>query len=905
MNIQDSPPRDDGPLILPFSALDRTALALVGGKAANLGELVGAKLPVPPGVCITTRAYALATEQAGFDAILTTHLDIGSSPEQLARAARTCLLSSPIPPVVASAIADAYQQLGAGQTIPVAVRSSATSEDLPDASFAGQQESYLNVVGIEAILDAVRRCWASLWTERAISYRNHFGIDHRTTRLAIILQQMIDASVAGVIFTANPLTGKRRQAVIEANPGLGEAVVSGATNPDHLVVNTPTGEIIERHPGEKRVVIRAVTGGGTQKIENESRSGLCLSEPQIHALVKLGAQVEAHYGAPQDIEWALDASGRFWLTQARPITTLYPLPVNAPQADDILRVYFSVNVLQGVYRPLTPLGLSAFRLFGTAIATKIGMPPRDPLRGPSGLVTAGLRLFLDLTPVLRHALGRRWAIEALGRFVEARSAEIFKQVVADPRLSITSRSRRPIIRIAYALLIRNRLLPYLLQALLRPSAAQERVVQLEQQFRVLGALPHGAAPTLHLTTYRRLMLNEAVPLVISVIPAFACGLASLGLVHILLKSLVTSEESQILLRGLPANPTIEMDLELWALAQQVRADAAATQYVLETLPTQMAQDYHADKLPPTLQHGLQLFLARYGHRAIAEIDPGLPRWSENPTHLLGMLANYLQLQDPTLAPDRQFRRSQQEAEAIATTLIQRAARKNWWRGLLVKFFLKRVRTLAGLRERPKYYAILVLAKARNLLLPVGEALVKNGRLSIADDIFFLTLQEAEEALAGADMHGTVNERRTEYERELQRHHIPRVLLSDGTEPVVAVSPTEGGQGGREQLKGSPASPGIITGRARVILDPTGARLSPGEILIAPSTDPGWTPLFLTAGGLVMEMGGAMSHGAVVAREYGIPAVVGVPDATQRITSGQHITVDGSNGTITLSHEDEN
>ncbi|HEY4387012.1 MAG TPA: PEP/pyruvate-binding domain-containing protein, partial [Ktedonobacteraceae bacterium] len=738
MNTFSHKSSDPEPLILPFTALNHTMLALAGGKGANLGELVGANLPVPDGFCVTTIAYAHAAEQAGLDDLLATLTSEIISPALLEKAVRERLLSTSIPSEIATAITEAYEKLGDGKALPVAVRSSATAEDLPGASFAGQQETYLNIVGAEAVLDAVQRCWASLWTERAISYREHFGIDHRTTRLAVVIQRMVDASVAGVLFTANPLTGKRRQAVIDANPGLGEAVVSGATNPDHLVVNTPTGEIVERAPGNKRVVIHAIAGGGTERIEREDSQDLCLSDAQIRDLVQLGSQIEAHYQAPQDIEWALDASGRFWLTQARPITTLFPLPAKAPLSDEVLRVYFSINVLQGVYRPLTPMGISAFRFFGSAIATLAGLPPHDPRQGPGAFTIAASRLFLDVTPVLRHSIGRRFMINALGRFAEARSADLFEQIITDPRLSITSQSRWPVIRLAFSLLIKNRLLFHLMPVLLRPSTAQARIAELETTFRSLGAVPANASAAERLTAYEQIVLHDAAPLISRIMSFLICGVAAFILASVVLKDLASAEDLQKMLRGLPSNPTIEMDLSLWALAQQVRADEIAAQCVNDTAPEQLARDYHAGKLPPTLQKGLAEFLSHYGHRGVAEIDLGLPHWSEDPTHLLGMLANYLQLTDPALAPDVQFQRSTKEAEAMVTELVRRATQKNWSRGAVVKFCLKRVRALAGLRERPKYYIVLLLARARSLFHSVGETLVQSGQIATVEDIFFLT-----------------------------------------------------------------------------------------------------------------------------------------------------------------------
>ncbi len=902
---RELPPREE-PLLLSLADLNRDALPLAGGKAANLGELVRAGLPVPPCFCITTVAYALAAEQAGLGSILAQAPSSVCGEElpltALAKSASACFLSAPLPPTIAQEIVTAYQALGDGEPVAVAVRSSATTEDLPGASFAGQQETFLNIIGADAVLAAVRTCWASLWTDRAVRYRDHLGIDQRSVRLAVVVQRMVEAAVAGVLFTANPLTGKRRQAVIEANPGLGEAVVSGATNPDHFVVNTSTGEIVERRPGEKRVVIHGVTGGGTQRIDSAERSGeVCLSDVQIRTLAELGARVEAHYGTPQDIEWALDDAGHFWLTQARPITTLFPLPDTAPHSDAVLRVYFSVNVLQGVYRPFTPMGLSAARLFGSSIATLLGFPPRNLQQGPGMMAVAASRIFFDVTPALRHSLGRALIISVGARFAEARSAVLFEQVVTDPRLSLVSKSRRPLIRLAFHLLVKSRFLLYLTQALLHPSAAQARGDRIEAQLRALGEVSANASAAEYLAAYEQLLSKDAVPLLLGIAPALPVGLGSYGLASRLLKDLATADELQKVLRGLPNNPTTEMDLALWALASQVRDDPAAAKSVREMPPGQLAQDYREGKLPPTLQEGLAHFLGTYGHRGVAEIDLGLPRWSENPTHLLGALANYLQLADPALAPDVQFQHSVQEAEAMVAELTRRATQKSRWLGIRVKFCLKRTRALAGWRERPKYDIILVLARARKLLWFVGEALARAGQVEAAEDIFFLTLPEARVALAGADMRMTIRERRAEYEHELKRHHIPRVLLSDGTEPTAETRSTSTAD---TLLQGTPASAGSVTAQARVILDPTGARLEPGEILVAPSTDPGWTPLFLTASGMVMEMGGAMSHGAVVAREYGIPAVVGVPGATERIATGQRITVNGSEGTVILEGQND-
>jgi rifampicin phosphotransferase len=882
---------DNAKLTLPLDAIDRAMLPIAGGKAANLGELTRTGLPVPPGFCVTTTAYELVAEGAGLDTILDdlakTRVDDTARLAELAAAARAALLEAPVPQDLAQAIIAAYRELGEG--VPVAVRSSATAEDLPYASFAGQQDTYLNVVGVEAVLDAVRRCWASLWSDRAVSYRASNGIDPRDVRLAVAVQRMVEATAAGILFTANPLTGRRRQAVIDASPGLGEAVVSGAVNPDHFVVNTATGEIVERRLGDKRVAVRPAAGGGTRRVElAESIDDASLEDDQIRALAALGARVEAHYGTPQDTEWAIDGEGRVWLLQARPITTLFPLPASAPATDDELRVYFSFNVAQGVYRPLTPMGVQAFRLFASAMVTLIGRPPRDLAAGPPFFTEAGGRIFLDLTRALRTRFGRG-LLDRLTRIGEARTAPILRSLAADPRLAPGTEPRWPILRAVLLLMIRGRTPLRVAQALLRPAAARSRVTRLEADLRAPGDAPRDAAGRLR--AVERLLLGFPPRMFTIVPPIFATGLGSYALAGKLLGDLAADHERQVVLRGLPHNPTTEMDLRLWALAQSVRGDPASARALHETPPERLAQDYREGTLPPKLQRALAYFLRLYGHRGVAEIDLGLPRWSEDPAYILGVLANYLRFDDPELAPDAQFRRAAREAEEMVAELTRRARGENRLRGALVGFLLNRARALAGVREVPKFSAVLVLARARALLWEVGEEMAGSGLLERPGDIFFITPPEARAALGGKDLRPAVRERRAGYERELDRRHVPRILLSDGTEPTAEEAVADGA------LRGTPASPGTVTAKARVILEPSGASLEPGEILVAPSTDPGWTPLFLTAGGLVMEMGGAMSHGAVVAREYGIPAVVGVPDATERITTGERITVDGSAGTV--------
>jgi pyruvate,water dikinase len=899
-------------LALDLADVDGSMLADVGGKAANLGRLLRAGLPVPPGFCVTTASYGLVAGGAGLDRALD---ELAVTPAadterlaELAGRARSAILKAPVPPAVAAAVARAYARLGAGTGAgtPVAVRSSATAEDLPDASFAGQQDTYLNVVGEDAVVDAVRRCWASLWTDRAVAYRATNGVDHRAVRLAVVVQRMVDATAAGVLFTANPVTGARGQAVVDASPGLGEAVVSGAVNPDHFVVDIRSGAVLERRLGDKRVAIRALPGGGTERVELDGADGAAsLTDEQLRGLVALGLRAEGDDGVPQDTEWAVDAGGTLWLTQARPITTLYPLPAGAPGPGGDLRVYFCFTLAQGLTRPITPMGLAAIRLIASSVSGVFGRPVPDPVAGPGVFVEAGWRGFVDVTAILRSRAGRELMPRVLD-VMEARSATVLRRLFDDPRLAVVRDGGVPIRRSVLRLVSRFNVPGKALQAVRDPDRAVANAGNAVERLRADLAPPAGVTLTGEgrLDHVERLLSTRVFPLLPTVAPAAVVGFVMLGLAGRLLRDGLEPDELQTVLRGLPNNVTTEMDLRLWGLAARVRADPGAAAVVREHPPAELAARYRRGDLPPTLRRELDDFLRRDGDRAVAEIDVGVPRWSDDPTYVLGVVANYLRLDDPDLAPDAQFARGAAQAEAMVARLVAKARRRGRLRGRVVGVALDRARRLAGLREMPKYLLVVAFAEARRQLSAVGAELAGAGTLAAPDDVFFLDLAEARAALrgggpSGAELRGLVAARRDAYDRELRRRHVPRVLLSDGTEPEALAQPGAApGDANGGTLTGTPASAGTVSGTARVVLDPVGAHLEPGEILVAPSTDPGWTPLFLTAGGLVMEMGGANSHGAVVAREYGIPAVVGVPDATSLLTTGQRITVDGAAGIVT-------
>ncbi|KJL42563.1 PEP/pyruvate-binding domain-containing protein [Microbacterium trichothecenolyticum] len=860
-----SSPAPQGSFVVDLAELSVADLATVGGKAANLGELIRAGFDVPPGFCVTTAAYRRAVRGSAVESGTITD----------AAAARAAVLEAPFPYEVARAVREAYDRL-APRAGAVAVRSSATAEDLPGASFAGQQDTYLDVAGVDDVLDAVHRCWASLWTDRAVAYRAAQGIEGAGVALAVVVQRMVDAESAGVLFTADPVTGRRRQAVLDAARGLGEAVVSGSVDPDHFVVDTATGRILDRRPG------------------GEADQPASVTDAQVRALAALGDRVERAFGSPQDIEWAIDGDGHAWLTQSRPVTTLFPVPVrDAPRPATDTRVYFCVSLAQGLHRPITPMGIAAFRVIGSGFLDLIGRRPARIVDGPGAFAIGGERIFVDATPVVRSAVGREIFPRALD-VMEARSAVVLRGLFDDPRFTVLPRSRRRFARGFLHLAARIRLPLLLGQAFFSPAAAQRRVQRLAAEVRARD-IAGGDIPT-RVDGVVDLLLRT-MPLAPRSLPGAVVGFGMLGLAARLLRGSTQPGDLQTVLRSVPDNVTTQMDLELWDVAVRARRDAESAAALRTRDAEDLADAYLAGALPAVLQRAMANFLARYGHRAVAEIDLGMPRWAEDPTHLFGVLTGYLRLDTDAATPAQHFAAGARDAEAMIDTLVHRARERSRLRAAAAGFCLRRARALVGMREMPKFLMIIAMRRARAELVAIGVELAAAGRVADPADVFFLDFDETNRAAAGTDMRATVRERRDRYNAELRRRHVPRMLLSDGTEPEAVGAGSAADQPGA--LRGTPASAGTATAPARVILDPVGAHLEPGEILVAPSTDPGWTPLFLTAGGLVMEMGGANSHGAVVAREYGIPAVVGVAHATETITTGVDVTVDGASGVVTV------
>lgn len=887
----------DSPYILPLDSPEAT-LARVGGKGASLARLSQARLPVPPGFHVTTDAYRRfldANHLAPHLAALAHVPDEPAALDTASQAIRALLESAPAPPDVAEAIRAAYAALSDAPA--VAVRSSATAEDLPEASFAGQQETYLNIIGADAVLDATRRCWSSLWTARAMSYRQRNAIPSEQVALAVVVQTLVPSEASGILFTANPVTGHRGQIVIDGAWGLGEAIVGGMVTPDHWVVDKATGRIVASEVHDKVVMTVPVAGGSHEESTPDGRRGQpSLTDDQVRQLARIGTQIEALYGSPQDIEWAI-ADGVVYIVQSRPITSLYPQPP-LPH-DGQLHVYFNANYLQGIVEPLTPAGLSFFRdlVRGLSRASGVHLAADS---GPSVFNSVGGRVFVDVTDVLRS--GRGVAIlRAILTIIDPQSRGGLEALLADPRLA--PRPDGPF----WAAVGRLRFLrhfpaiiaPRTLMMWTRPDAGRKRIIA-----ETLGALTEIHARVAGATTLQeRVAVMDGAPAVAGhyfprLVPLALSGVVLQRLTHVLLGRWVGDRTAPLaLLRGVPHNPTTTMDLFLWQLARCIAADAASAE-ALRGPTDEVVARYRAGALPPTAQAALATFLNEYGQRAVREIDIGMPRWSEEPHYIVDVMRTYLDISDSALAPDTRFRDGESAARALEVALLRQvgAGPRGWLRRPVLQLVLDRMRALIGLREMPKFVLIRIFTEIRGLWWAMGRDLVALGLIADASDVFFVTADELRAVAQDSrePLMGRVAARRAEYAAELRRKQAPRFITSEGVEIRGSAAATSG-----TALQGTGVSPGVYSGVVRVILDAHGAQLQPGEILVAPSTDPAWTPLFMAAGALVMEAGGVMSHGSVVAREYGIPAVVGVHDATQRLHSGQRVTVDGSAGRVIL------
>ena len=858
--------------VLGFQEIDQTQVAIAGGKGAHLGELSQIEgLRVPPGFCVMTDAFQriMAEEPSihhRLDGLSRLKPDEREAIRAVTAEIRRTIEGIAIPGDLAAAIIRPLARLG--EQAAYAVRSSATAEDLPTASFAGQQDTYLNVMGPVAILQHVRQCWASLFTERAVTYRMRNGFDHRKVHMAVVVQRMVFPQAAGILFTADPVTSNRKVVSIEASFGLGEALVFGLVNGD--VYKVRDGEIVAKAVAAKHLAIQASSAGGTheQAIEPERQDQPALTDAQVIRLAQLGRRIEAHFGCPQDIEWAL-VDDDFQFVQSRPITTLFPIPAAGDRAN---HVYVSVGHQQMMTDPMKPLGLSLWQL--TAIRP---------------MYEAGGRLFVDVTRGLASPSGRAGLLQVLGKgdpligdalqtviergdFIGsladgapggARAAAASAPIETDPAIvaELIGRSKASIAALKHD--IQTKSGPVLLDFILADIREMQRILFDSQSHQAIMA---GMEATW--------WLNEHI-------------LAWLG----------EKNAADALTQSVPHNVTSEMGLTLVDVADVIRAHPDVVAFL-----EHVEDDGFLDELPRLAggreaRDAIRGWLDKYGMRCVGEIDITRPRWSERPSTLVPLILANIKTCELGAGKQR-FEQGRRDAAKKEQDLLQRlrALPDGERKAEEVKRMIDRVRTFSGYREYPKYGIVSRYLVYKQALLEEAERLVEGHILREQEDIFYLTFQEFHDVVRTNRVDDHLIRQRKDAFKLYQTMTPPRVLTSDG-EVIAGAYRRDDLPAGA--LAGLAVSTGAVEGRARVILDPTEADLEAGDILVTAYTDPSWTPLFVVIGGLVTEVGGLMTHGAVIAREYGLPAVVGVEHATRLIRDGQRIRVHGTDGYVEI------
>jgi phosphoenolpyruvate synthase/pyruvate phosphate dikinase len=859
-----------GCYVLDFQEIDQTQVAVVGGKGARLGELSRIEgIRVPPGFCVTTDAFQRMLAEAPLIDDRLDRLD-RLKPEDreairaLSAEIRRALEGMAIPEDLGSAIMRPLVRLG--EQAPYAVRSSATAEDLPTASFAGQHDTYLNIVGPAAILLHVSRCWASLFTERAVTYRLRHGFDHRKVHMAVVVQRMVFPHAAGILFTADPVTSNRKVACVEASFGLGEALVSGLVNPD--VYKVRDSEIVAKAVATKQLAIHPSPASGTQEqtIEAERQEQPALTDTQVVRLAQLGRRVEAHFRRPQDIEWCL-VDDDFDIVQCRPITTLFPIPA---AGDGENHVYVSVGHQQMMTDPMKPLGLSLFQL--TAL-------PR--------MYEAGGRLFVDVAQRLASPRSRADVLEALGKadpLIEDALQTILERgdfipsspddspggpppggaptpIETDPAIvaELIERNQASIATLKGD--IRTKSGPALVDFILADVQELKRLLFDPRSFQVLMA-------AMEATWW----LNEQLQ-------------AWLG----------EKNAADTLTRSAPGNITSEMGLALLDVADVIRPYPEIAAFLEHVEDEDFLDQLTELAGGPEARDSIRAYLDRYGMRCVGEIDITRPRWRERPSTLVPLLVGNIRNFEPG-AGQRHFEQGRQEAWEKEQELLARlrALPGGERKAEETKRMIDRVRTFIGYREYPKYGIVSRYFVYKQALLEEAARLVRADVLAEKEDIFYLTFQELGDVARTNEVDDQLIRQRKHAFRSYQSLTPPRVLTSEG-EVITGAYRRDDVPAGA--LVGLPVSGGTIEGRARVILDMTEADLEAGDILVTTYTDPSWSPLFVAIKGLVTEVGGQMTHGAVIAREYGLPAVVGVEQATRLIRDGQRIRVHGTDGYV--------
>ncbi|MCX4960644.1 rifamycin-inactivating phosphotransferase [Streptomyces virginiae] len=852
--------------------VDPTWVAVVGGKGAHLGALSRIDdVRVPDGFCVTTDAFRRIMAQAPsiddqLDQLSCVDPDDRQAVRTLSERIRRTIEEVVIPDDLAAAITGALARFG--EQAAYAVRSSATAEDLPTASFAGQQDTYLNVVGPAAILQHVSRCWASLFTERAVTYRRRGGIDHRTVLMAVVVQRMVLPQASGILFTADPVTGDRKVATVDAGFGLGEALVSGLVNPD--VFRVRDGEVVAKAIAAKERAVHALPAGGTREVAVDARrqEQPALTDAQAVSLVRLGRRIEAHFGRPQDIEWCLVDDG-FRIVQSRPITTLFPIP---EAGDEENHVYVSVGHGQMMTDPMKPLGYSMWQL--TAM-----VPMQE----------AGGRLFVDVTRRLASPASRAGLLDALGKgdpLIRDALETVLEREDFVPSLPDAGPGGPPAGGAPTPIPTDPALVTELIERSRVSIAALERDIRTKTGPELFDFL-------LEAFEEHKRVLSDPLS-----IQAIMAGMeATWWLNDKLQEWLGEKNAADTLTLSAPDNVTSEMGLALLDVADVIRPLPEVLAFLREVEGEDFLDELAKVAGGSEARDAIEAYLDRYGMRCVGEIDITRPRWRERPATLVPVLLDNVRIFEPGAA-ERRFEQGRLKAQKKEQDVLSRlrALPDGDRKADETQRMIERVRTFIGYREYPKYGIISRYFVYKQALLKEAERLVRAGVLPEREDSFYLTFQELRDVVRANRVDDRLIQQRKEAFRSYHELTPPRVLTSDG-EALNGAYRREDAPAGA--LIGVPVSAGTVEGRARVVLDMAEADLEAGDILVTTFTDPSWSPLFVGIAGLVTEVGGLMTHGAVIAREYGLPAVVGVERATSLIRDGQRIRVHASDGYVEI------
>jgi phosphohistidine swiveling domain-containing protein len=885
------------PLVLQLDDVSAT-LEQVGGKGASLARMANAGLPVPPGFYVTTAAYRRFVEANGLQeailaAVRTANPDDPAMLEQAATRIVPLFAGGTMPDDIAEAIRQAYAVLGDGD-LAVAVRSSATAEDLPGMSFAGQQETYLNMRGETRVLDAVKRCWASLWTARAISYRARQGIAPQDVSLAVVVEELVPADASGILFTADPMTGSRDKVMLNAAWGLGEAIVGGQVTPDTIVVDKATGAITAQEINDKEIMtVRTPEGTHEEPVLADRRKQAVLTATQAAELARVGVQIEQLYGQPMDIEWAIHANQLF-VVQARPITTLPETPpTRAVTPEEYWALsnpkerYVRSSVNELLADPLSTLfatlGVPAWNKAMKNLVTLIE-PTETWLARLVGPILSGMMSVDMLTTV------RGYAYYDIGFMFEQPAKMLFATLGAIPlmfRVLGTARTRWE-----------------------RAHGAYEQIVKRWE------ATDLSAPPATQLFDGTREITTMAADYYLTIQSGFlpAAYLSEMVFTEFYNRLIKRRDDPPALtfLLGYDSAP-IRAEQSLYDLAQWARGQPGLADALEHLSGTQFMAAYRGDdagNLPATWSEFRQRFaahLARFGH-TIYDLDFAKAVPADDPAVLLETFKFFLSGE----APNPQVRQAKAVAareQAVQTMLARlRGLRRSWFQGLV-----QWAQLFAPLREDGLADVGLGWPILRRMLHEIGSRLVRASALEQSDDVFWLTADELHIAVGrldngqlANDYHARVAERRATWESASK--FTPPVALPIKKKitwlgmDLQQWLPARSDQAAGDVIKGIGASPGRVTGPARVIHGPDEFNLMKrGDILVAKITTPAWTSLFALASGVVTDVGGPLSHSSIVAREYHIPAVLGTGIATERIKSDQQVTVDGDAGTVKMNN----